>query len=320
MIIIENQAYSEEHFRDTDLYIFSVGYEHRSYYLYDLCSSKLNSLNTLVIAFDDYKEYDHTRDKVEKLIEVNSQILIVNYLNTRDVQNKIVDIITDMITQKDSISIHIDYSSMPRSWYCKLPILLQNILRKDDEVYFWYSEGEYPDSYEEYPSAGIEAFSFFSGKPSLQIDNNRVHVLALGYDVVRTQAIISIIDPDYLVACYAYNPVRIEFQESIKKVNNHVLSRSAISFALRLDDFSFMISKLRETANELLPIGDVILIPDGPKPLIFAMSLVPDLLNKQGITCLHVARNKIHFKPIDVMPTGVIYGFSICNNDYEINM
>lgn len=62
---------------------------------------------------------------------------------------------------EDSITVHIDYSSMPRSWYCKLPILLEKIIRKTDKIYFWYTEGDYPASHEEYPSSGIDAFSFF---------------------------------------------------------------------------------------------------------------------------------------------------------------
>lgn len=311
MIFIENTIYNEEHFHDADLYFFAIGYETRSYYLYDLIVKKLNRHNTCIFVFDDYQKYDQPQLKLKEIQKLNYRTKIVNYLDHLTVQEKIVETVVDAIAKNDSVTVHIDYSSMPRSWYCKLPILLQNILRADDRVCFWYSEGEYPESYEEYPSAGIDSFSFFSGKPSLKTDDNRVHVIALSYDVIRTEAIISIVDPNYLVTCYAYNPDRKGFQEKIKEVNDHLLARSALSLALRIDDFSFMISKLRDTANELLPTGDVIFIPDGPKPLIFAISLIPDLLNKQGITCLHVARNSLHFIPMNVIPTGTIYGFSI---------
>lgn len=310
-MIIENAEYCKDYFNTDDLYIFAIGYEHRSYYLHNQIVSNLCKVNAVVFTFDDYKNYDHTRDKIEKFEIDRIPIYIESYFNYQNVQEKIVDEIKKSMEGNDSITVHIDYSSMPRSWYCKLPILLQSIIRKADKVYFWYCEGEYPSSYEEYPSAGIDAFSFFSGKPSLQIGNNRMHILALGYDVIRTQAIVSITDPDYLIVCYAYNPDRVGFSESIKKVNHHIFSKAAISLSLRLNDFSFMLSKLRETANELLPTGDVILIPDGPKPLIFAISLIPDLLNKNGVTCLHVARNSNHFEAIDVMPTGRIYGFSM---------
>ena len=200
---------------------------------------------------------------------------------------------------------------MPRSWYCKLPKLLEGIVRETDKIYFWYAEGQYPTSHEAYPSAGIESFSFFSGKPSLQIETNRIHVVALGYDAIRTQAILSITDPSYLVACYAYSPKREGFQENIKQVNDQILSRAAISLSLNIEDFEFMVSKLCDITNELLPVGDVVLIPDGPKPLIFALSLVPDLVRKQGVTCLHISRNNDNYEPMDVVATGTIYGFSI---------
>lgn len=310
-MIIENAEYRKDCFDVSDLYIFAVGYEHRSYYLYDQLKSVLGRLEPIIFAFDDYHNFEHTRDRVEKFekdgIHVNKQ----SYFEYQAVQEVIVNAIKAEITSKDSITVHIDYSSMPRSWYCQLPILLESIIRDVDKIYFWYAEGEYPSSYEEYPSAGIDAFSFFSGKPSLQIENNRIHVLALGYDAIRTQAIVSITDPDYLALCYAYNPDREGFSESIQQVNHDILARAAISLSLRLNDFSFMVAKLRETANELLSTGDVILIPDGPKPLIFAISLIPDLLNKNGLSCLHVARNSSHFEAIDVIPTGVLYGFSM---------
>ena len=144
---------------------------------------------------------------------------------------------------------------------------------------------------------------------SLHIENSRVHVVALGYDVIRTQAILSITDPSYLVSCYAYDPEREGFLENIKQINEPILARSAMSLALHVEDFEFMVSKLCDTTNELLPVGDVVLIPDGPKPLIFALSLVPDLVGKQGVTCLHIARNNDYFEPVDVTPTGKVCGF-----------
>lgn len=310
-MIIENSKYSHEFFCNKDFYVFAIGYEQRSFYLYDQLATYLNPTNTLIIAFDDYEKYPHTKQKVVELKNAKFSIIIKSYSDSIGVQNLIAERLTTLVSEKPEIAVHIDYSSMPRSWYCKLPIILQSILRTKDRVYFWYSEGEYPDSYEEYPSAGIDSFSFFSGKPALQIDNNRIHILALGFDTIRTQAIISITDPDYLIACYAYSSHRKIFLENVQKVNEHVFSRAAMTIAFHLDDFSFMVSKLRETTNELLPTGNIILIPDGPKPLIFAISLIPDLVVQDGVTCLHISRNSKHFHAIDVTPTGTIYGFSV---------
>lgn len=296
---------------EDDLYIFALGYEHRSYFLYDQLQKQFPSVKPIVFVFDDYRNYPDTAEKIQELKLKEIPFFIKNYCDGHKVQEKILALIAEHIEQRNSATIHIDYSSMPRSWYCKLPTLLKTIIRHTDKVYFWYSEGEYPSSHEEYPSSGIDSFSFFSGKPSLQIDNNRIHVVALSYDVIRTQAILSIADPSYLVACYAYNAEREGFLENLKQVNDPILSRAAMSIALHIEDFEFMVSKLCDTANELLSAGDVILIPDGPKPLIFAMSLVPDLIEKQGITCLHIKRNNEHFKSVDATPTGIVHGFIV---------
>lgn len=310
-MIIKNAKFDKALFSEDDLYIFAIGYEHRSFYLCDQLMSRFESLKPVVFVLNDYEKYSHSLLKVKELKSKSIPLHVEKYQDFRDVQDKIVKNVQSRISSTEAITVHIDYSSMPRSWYCKLPILLKDIIRPNDKVYFWYAEGEYPASHEEYPSSGIDSFSFFSGKPSLQIANNRIHVVALGYDIIRTQAILSITDPSYLVACYAYNPERDGFLESLSQVNTPIFSRAAITVPLHIDNFEFMLSKLCETAYELLPAGDVILIPDGPKPLIFAMSLVPDFVNRNGVTCLHITRNNDYFEPVDVTATGIVHGFKL---------
>lgn len=310
-MIIHNAMFTPNYFKRDDIYVFAIGYEHRSYYLYDKIRSLIPEIKPIFFVLNDFSKYPHTLNKVKEIKKCNGKIYDSNYIDSRIVQQTIMDIVCEQTTKKESVTIHIDYSSMPRSWYCKLPTLLEKIIRQEDKIYFWYSEGSYPPSYEEYPSAGIDSFSLFSGKPSLKIDNERVHVLGLGYDIIRSQAILSITDPNFLVSCCAYNPKQKILLDNLKTINNPILSRSAMTLALHIDDFEFMVYKLCDTANELLPFGDVILIPDGTKPLIFAFSLVPDLLNKNGLTCLHITRNNKYFEAVDVGATENVYGFSI---------
>lgn len=313
-MIIKNANFCEENFGEDDLYIFAIGYEHRSYHLYDRLREKLSACNSIIFVLDDYKNYPHTARKVEELKNNGVEYVVERYSDSVDVQKRTVGLIRQHIEQDDAVTVHIDYSSMPRSWYCRLPSILESVLRKDDKIFFWYTEGEYPASYEKYPSAGIDSFSFYSGKPSLQIDKNRIHIVALSYDVIRTQAILSITDPSYLVACYAYNPKREGFLDGLRQVNDLILSRAAMTLAMHMDNFEFMLSKLCETTNELLPVGDIILIPDGPKPLIFAMSLVPDIIKKNGVTCLHITRNNDYYEAVDATPSGGVDGFVMCIN------
>lgn len=311
MILFENADYKEINNVSNDtLFICAIGYERRSYYLLDKNYSEFNSKNALIFVFDDYINYPHTIDKVEKIQSLGFTTKIVNYDCYDEILNEIIQFIKDNTLDNNSLNIHIDYSSMPRSWYCRIPLKIYENLRKRDNVYFWYAEGQYPDSYERFPSAGIDNFSIYSGKPSLKANNNRIHILGLGYDYIRSQAISTVVDPSFLIACYAFPLFRRDIQDNIKQVNMQLLSQAAFTLALHLDDFSFMISKLCETANELLIKGDVIFIPDGPKPLILAISLVTEILKKEGITCMHISRHSSHYSPVDVKPTESIYGFT----------
>lgn len=149
----------------------------------------------------------------------------------------------------------------------------------------------------------------------VQSDNRyveeRLHVFGLSYDFIRTKALISILDPDAYVTCNAYDMKRPDIEENIRKINKEIIEQGDNELPFVIEDFSFMVAKLCELVNEYLPLGDVIFVPDGPKPLIFAMSVVPQLLQKEGVTCIHVSRNQNFYEAINVEACGSVYGFSI---------
>lgn len=310
MVGIKSVLYEEVEIQNKDIFICAMGYEQRSFYLYNELKGKVNDRNVLVLVFEDYSRYEKTRIQVEKIRKLGIHNYQFEYYDSLNMLEKIEKFVENL-RGKENITIHVDYSSMPRSLYCQIPQIFEKTMREGDEVYFWYVEGEYPDNYEEYPSAGIESFSLFSGKPSLRMDKKRVHVLSLGFDVVRTQAMISILDPESLIVCNAYNSSNKTMRNNVKKVNKDIISQARMIVSVQLDDFSFMLSKMCELAYEYQPIGDVVFIPDGPKPMIMAISLVPHLVNLEGVTCLHIARNREHFNVIDVIPKGKILGFVI---------
>lgn len=310
MIIFKNEQFQETMIGKNDIFICAFGYEKRSYFLYDKVSSRLSADNIQIFLFDDYAQSDELKQKIER-IKANKNVIVemAKYDGGKNVQEKIIQLVNCRKKQDERLVFHIDYSSMPRSWYSALPIILKKMLGEEDKVYFWYVAGRYPGDYEEYPSAGIDSFTLL-GKPSLRTEGRRTHVVGLSYDTVRTQAMISILDPDTFIACNAYDPYHKEISNNVKSVNSQLLSQAWMEITLQIDDFSFMISKFCEIANEFLSLGDVIFVPDGPKPLIFAMSLVPELIDKVGVTCLHVSRNKNLYKVVDVEPTNTIFGFS----------
>ena len=103
----------------------------------------------------------------------------------------------------------------------------------------------------------------------------------------------------------------MERGNNVNILNQQIISKAINELSFCFDDFSFMFSKLCEIANEYSIRGSVIFVPDGPKPLIFAMSLAVIYLNKEGISCLHICRNDQCKTYINVEPTDTILGFSV---------
>lgn len=198
--------------------------------------------------------------------------------------------------------IHVDFSSMPRSWYCEVPFILDATLRENDHGYLWYTPGLYPTS--AYPTVGVNDFRVFSGKASLA-PAFRTHLMGLGFDKIRSQAIWSVIDPENLIAFYADPASCDEYIERVRADNEDVLRSAQHVLRLPLTDVAFCTNRLIATVREFRRLGDVILVPDGPKPLVLAASLTPSLVGVPGIVCFHVARKMTaSIDPVDVFPNG----------------
>lgn len=299
---------SENNAKIKDLFIFAIGYENRSIFLYNKYV-KNKDIPKLCFLFEDYNQYRSARENKKKVEENNISPVVVGYDEEDIFLNRISDRYNELKKNTDKINIHIDYSSMPRSWYCKIPYLVDNILHDNDTTYLWYSEGVYQKKAEEWPSAGIEEVEVFQGKPSLRPQNNRSHILGLGFDSIRSQAILSVLDPSFFVVSYSYPTYYETMQNVIYSKNKYIIDSAAFSIELPTEDFTFSLSKLYETVKELYDIGDVILVPDGPKPQILATSLIPQMFNKSGVVCLHIKRHKKYFKAVDVKAKGGVFGF-----------
>ena len=314
MIKFINQKFDKKKIKEEDIFICAFGYECRSMSLYQKVKSVVPLTNIYVFVFKDYQRYDHICSQIGYAIqEEKINYEMVEYDSACYVWNQIKKIIISRKKENENIRVHIDYSSMPRRWYYKLPFALQEYLDEKDKLFFWYVSGKYPIDYEAYPSAGIDSFSVL-GKSSLRTNSKRMHVIGLSYDSIRTSAMLSILDPDAYITCKAYDKENQEISANVKLANEQIISGASMIVSLRIDDFSFMVSKLCEIANEFLTLGDVIFVPDGPKPLIFAMSIVPLLLNKPGVTCLHASRNQTCYTPVNVEPRDIAYGFLVERN------
>ncbi len=206
------------------------------------------------------------------------------------------------------ISIHIDYSCMPRLWYTRLPALIESLLRPADSVTFWYAEGNYVDLI--LPTAGVEDFSICSGRPTLS-PHSRTHIMGLGLDVARSLSIYRVTDPENIVAFYAKSSSVQDHQEQILRIHRDIIAVCDLHVGLPISDFHASFSTLCSLAQQYREFGDVIFVPDGPKPLILASSLVPQVIGERGVISFYVNRRRQgEIIPLDVQSAGPIYGFA----------
>lgn len=301
-IDIKNIIYNE--LLEEDILICAMGYEQRSTYIYSRNEHTRNSHNTLVF---QSSSTECTKSIESKEIDVDD----CGYEEVERCQNRILQFCNANLDAKKEVSIYIDYSFMPRSWYCSLPKFLCENLSNPFKLFFIYTAGDYPSGPPDYPSAGIDSFTVFSGISLPAVDIKRYHIMGLGYDCKRTETVKAIVEPDLLIACYAYNPQNPGIKSNVYKMNKDTIDNALLSMALPLNNFSGMCDKLRNLVYEQLSKNSqIILIPDGPKPLIMAMSLVPDIIGLPGVTCLHISHNQSHYSKAEVLPRkDEIYGF-----------
>ena len=311
MLSFSNIEFNYNELQNTDLFICSIGYESRSLHLFNIIDGKVEDEKFLVFTINNNEYNKATENTINSVKSSKKHIYNIDYADYHSPINHIFKAIKDVSASKNHIRIDVDYSSMPRSWYCQIVLILNKVLRQNDCANFWYSEGIYPTNYKDYPTAGIESYRTFFGKPSLSSCKDRVHLIALSYDTIRTQGIISLLDPEYTITCEAHNNNEEIIKKNIFKANSMLIDKSAINISFDIKDMEYMIIKLKETVNEHIYSSDVIIIPDGPKPLILAMSIVSILINKEGVTCLHIKRNLSQFKPIDIKALGSVIGLNI---------
>lgn len=189
-------------FSEKDILICALGYESRSYYLLERNFGTRNADNTLIINLEE--EYlsnilSHGYDICTLKTECYS------YSQGREFQDSVIAFLKRVAESGVIRKIYIDYSAMPRSWYCELPRKVENEVKGCLELIFLYVAGIYPEEYESYPTAGIGCLKLFSGGALPRIDSERTHLIALSYDTRRTQSLLSMLEPEFLIVCYAYD-------------------------------------------------------------------------------------------------------------------
>ncbi|MCW3788182.1 hypothetical protein [Plebeiibacterium sediminum] len=298
---------------DVSLFICAVGFEERSIYHFKklINENKITKTDILCFSFNDFIDEISVKNK-DILREFGVELIDVSKNEKDEIIDEIKKRIESLRCNLDSLNIHIDYSSMPRNWYCNIFLSLINILGENDKVFYWYSHGDYSSNLEHCSTAGTDDITVFAGKASIN-PLKRSHIFGIGFDRIKTDAIRTILDPSTLVICYTYPEDKPDMNSHLVEEHKYLFDSAALSFSLPIEDYSFMVNRLTDIALDLKDSGDVILVPDGPKPLILACSIIPILLKKEGIIAMHIQSHS-NFKPENIKATGKISGFSVTRN------
>ena len=296
------------------LIVVASGYERRASYWSQKVLGILKPSRTnqwCVIGFTDHKE---DLSRVENDAFYRSTGLDIQEFPSHDdtgVVSHVQNSVSRLIEQfpHSELEVHVDYSSLPRTWYRSIYNEIEKTLVTRALLYFWYSSGIYDGL--EYPTAGVSDVEIFSGRASLR-SKDRTHIFGLGFDRIRSSAIFRVLDPQRLVCFYADPGIRPDYVERVINDNRDIIAAAELVFTAPINDFALAFGRIAGIAREFASLGDVILVPDGPKPLVLASSLVPDFLAQNGLVSLHVRRRKIgEAGTVDVMPAGEIYGFLV---------
>ena len=310
-MIIENREYGQ--LTNSDFFIGTIGYEPRSLQLLKKNRKSRNADNTLLFCLDKKQYLEKYPSLSDELSKKGVIIIDYQYESGPQVAACILDLYDQLPPQS---TLHIDYSSMPRGWYCRLPKELLKLDAVDKRVFFWYVPGKHIG--ENFPTAGINRIFNEQGNAD-PAEKPRYHIMGLGYDKFRSEAVYSIIEPENLVICYSFSTKHKEINSVVEEKNKRLFNNSVNVIDFPIDDFSGMVSILRGLVDSYLQYGQVIIVPDGPKPLVLAMSMIPDIIGEksaeQGLTCLYIERSSdCEFIEVEARPNE-IFGFEIRNGE-----
>ena len=305
-IYVDYMAQHEDDF--SPLWLLASGYESRATFLARKLrkSPAVEKLAFLVLGFADYRSEDARIANDNFYAGAHMPMSLISSSDHHSVVAVVYHRIEELCAaSKKPVLLNVDYSCLPRAWYCSLAKRLLEDRTLRFRARFWYAAGLY--SSDEFPTAGVSDFQVFSGKPSL-VAEMRTHLFGLGFDRARSHAIWSVLDPQRLVCYYAKPGTSAEYDSRVEVDNVDVLRSSDARFIVPIADFLSIFSTIRSKVIQYTRFGDVVLVPDGPKPLVMASSLIPLTIEEKGVSCFHVRRRRVG-RPLDVPAHGDVYGF-----------
>lgn len=246
-----------------DLYIGVAGIEPRSYYLLNTTIFSNIAKNKYVIPYD------------ENLVLPEDYPTDVNVLkNASQCTNPIWSIVEDfLISQPNTLSIIIDYSSMTRLWYGEF-LKSCNEYQGDTtlNLIFAYNMAQ-PES----PGDNLSFdFSSMPGYLHINTPNKPVAlIIGLGYEDGRAYSLKEFFDAEVVYIFRTSKSWSKEYYNLVTQNNEHLLDRFGdYTFEYSLDNISLAYKNLADLCFELEKKYRIIIAPCGPKPFTLISCLI----------------------------------------------
>jgi hypothetical protein len=269
-----------------DLGIFSMGYEDRCI---EIPSNLLGSnvSYSIILGFDEHHE-DPARNLCKIFFKENWPKSVLLNINKDEIKSIITTIGNFFkTTDKEHISILIDYTSMSRVWYAAILNYLIRFSEKKITVDLTYASGLYENT-----NLNVELGSLkvIPGCEGVTLTKNKsAAIFMLGFDTNGPLRLYDLLNPNKCFGIMASPASSEAYVAKCKEKNeiliSHHLDNGKNLIELPLNSLSVCYEHMSQILAPLTKNYNVTIIPFGPKPHILASILCG--LNFKNISCMY---------------------------------
>jgi hypothetical protein len=268
-----------------DLAMFASGYEERCTAIPKLFNPSQIE-NAVVIGF--------TEENADQQRVINDKYFIANWVekisisssnDDREIYN-ILNTIFENSSNRKTIHILVDYSSMSRLWYAGV-LNWAKFFSKADElrIDMLYAPGVHREKISPMVINDILSIPGCEGSATSLFQS--IAVFGLGFDSYAALCVLDRIEPDYYYTYLASPTIFPDYPEIVMKKNDDIIRSARNTLSLPLFSVEQTYNALGEIVSLHKDEADIIFVPMGPKPHVLASILLA--MKFREITCLRVS-------------------------------
>jgi len=264
-----------------DIGIFPCGYERRSTFI----ASNIDEKNIVFPIVIGFKEFIASTNRKKNDTIFKKKGWDINISSSQDIHNLIEELeqIQKNIIEKEKINILIDYSSFSKIYYLNFLSMFENIFSCDIEITFIYSSSKF----EKRDIHEVPAINYEMLYRNTFIDQSPIAIIGTSIDANRAIALIDQINANKIILLQSNPGFTEEYTKNALKQQSVLSSWADEIIEIDVQNFISTFSKISDITLANSRLGNVTIIPDGPKPLSLAMGMVGQRY-KEIIGCMLV--------------------------------